>query len=217
VKYSNIVWVCVTLCCIAFALCTLFPDREDSDPDWEWNMRTVLELARKGYTQMDSHRKPVATLDEPGVSTVISGAGIVSRSPEAGQWPDTLDVSVSVVEYGGEHFISVTVDSIPVDWIEPVRIDWPEHRPSPVSVMAEYAIGPEQPFGAGAAWEPVTAWGLRGGVCGTVAIDGSWAAASVRIGHRWGPLSAGADVGYRFGDMPGLHAGLSAGLAVDLH
>ena len=215
-KPLTIIAVCVSLAVIAVCLCNAFPNKDRNVPDWEWNMDTVLELARKGYTQMEAHKRPLVTLDEPGVSTVISGAGVSTRPASDPLWPDTLDVSVSVVEYNGEHFISVLVDSIPVDWIEPVRIDWPEHRPSPVSVMAEYAIGPEQPFGAGAAWEPVTAWSLRGGVCGTVAVDGSWAAASVRIGHRWGPLSAGADVGYRFGDMPGLHAGLSAALAIDL-
>lgn len=200
------------------AICDhLFPKREQSFPDWD--PQIVLELTRKGYAPMETQKRPLQTVSIPGVSTTLHGAGVVVRPDSVPSWPDTLPVEVAVVEYGGKPWIGTWVNGVPVSWTEAPRILWPDPpRPSTVSVIGEYSLTePGGSFGLGASWEPVGIASLHAGPAVTIGTGTDWAALSLRISHRYGPLSVGGDIGYQIGDSPGLHAGLSAGLAIDLN
>ena len=189
-------------------------NRVESFPDWE--PQIVIELIRKGYTPMDTSKPPVEAVSLPGVSTVLHGAGVAVLPDSVAAWPDSLPVEIAVVDVDGYPWIGAWVNGVPVAWTEAPRIAWPDSKPSPISAVCEYAFVSGNPWGVGAAWEPVTVSGYRAGLCATVDTDTEWAAVSARVSRRWGPLSVGGDLGYRFGDIPGLHVGVSAGLAIDL-
>lgn len=202
---------------IGVGIVALFPKRVENFP--EWNPQIVLELARKGYTLMETRKRPLDAVSLPGVSTTLHGAGVAVRPDSMAAWPDSLPVEVAVVEHAGQPWIGAWVNGVPVAWTEAPRIRWPEAPgPSPVSAIVEYSLTePGGSFGLGASWEPVGIASLHAGPAVTVDTGADWAALSLRISHRYGPLSVGGQVGYQIGDSPGLHAGVSAGLAVDLN
>ena len=194
----------------------LLPNREQSFPNWD--PQIIVQLTESGYTPLETQKPPSKPVSIPGVSSTLYGSGIAVRPDSVPAWPDTLPVVVSVVEYAGQPWIGAWVNGVPVSWTEAPRLRLQSRpRPSPVSAIAEYAILPGGgSWGVGASWQPLRLASLHAGPALTVHTGAEWAAASVRVSHRFGPASVGASVGYRLGLEQGLHAGVSAGLAIDL-
>ncbi|HOI36017.1 MAG TPA: hypothetical protein PLF11_01400 [Bacillota bacterium] len=122
--------------------------------------------------------------------------------------PVHVDVAISrrdtsaVVTIGEQ---AVLVDSVRVV-IEPARLRW--------SVYGELASNGEPAVGA--AYQPLRVIGLDIGP--TLSVDASgldWLQAGVRISRQvHTTLNAGLEVGYRFFEDDGLHAGVSFGIGL---
>jgi hypothetical protein len=147
----------------------------------------------------------------PGLHPIITGSG-VWIAPEPVAAGDSLPVTLDVIQHGHQIGVTVSIDSIPVVW-QNLDLTWPRER---FSVYAEAAwIGDRFRPAVGLAWKPVQVWGVEAGPAVSVGLDQPvWGAASVRLSRRvWSTIEAGAAVGYRVGDDPGLHLGASVGFA----
>jgi len=161
--------------------------------------------------------KPVHVPDDkvPAGEPVLYGHGTV----------DSTEVEVIGVQTpDGGKWVRVIVGGKPVHFDS---LQWLE-QPTPEqdndwSVIAECAIigdGPD--FGAGVAWEPVSVLGADMGLAVTADINRDiltapdWIAVSGRLSRSWGPVTFGADAGWRMGEDSGLHLGGAVGLTIGL-
>lgn len=148
---------------------------------------------------------------QPGPKAIIQGSGYWI-APEPVDPGDSLSVALAVIQSGDSIGVTVWVDSTPVVWQE-LRLTWPRER---FSAFAEAAwIGDRFRPAVGLSWKPAQIWGVEVGPAVSVGLDGpAWGAASVRLSRRvWSTIEAGAAVGYRVGDDPGLHLGAGVGFA----
>jgi len=146
----------------------------------------------------------------PGLHPIITGSG-VWIAPEPVAAGDSIPVTLDVIQHGHQIGVTVSIDSIPVVW-QNLDLTWPRER---FSVYAEAAwIGDRARPGIGLAWKPVQVWGVEIGPAASMALDRPlWGAASVRLSRRvWSTIEAGASVGYRIGDEPGLHVAAGVGV-----
>ena len=148
---------------------------------------------------------------QPGRKAIIHGSGYWV-APEAVNPGDSLSVALAVIQSGDSIGVTVWVDSTPVVW-QSLALTWPRER---FGAFAEAAwIGDRFRPAAGISWKPVQVWGVEAGPAVSVGLDRPvWGAASVRLSRRvWSTIEAGAAVGYRVGDDPGLHLGAGVGFA----
>lgn len=223
-KPISIISVAVSLAVIAICLCTMFPDRDDSDPEREpFDTATADSLGYKPVRFVKPGQiQPVKPVQ--GGEAIVAGEGYVVRPDSLEVWPDTLPVELSVLEDGdGNWWAGVWVAGQPVTWQRLEGVKRPDDSPSNWSALIECAwVSERADVGVGAAWTPITLWGTETGLAATVDLNRvidtapDWGAVCGHARRLYGPVSVGAEVGYRFGEDAGLHLGVSAGLAIDL-
>jgi hypothetical protein len=148
---------------------------------------------------------------QPGRKAIIAGSGYWI-APEPIDPGDSLSVALAVIQSGEHVGVTVSIDSVPVVWQE-LRLTWPRER---FGLYGEAAwIGDRFRPAVGLAWKPAQIWGVEVGPAVSVGLDQPvWGAVSARASRRvWSTVEAGATVGYRIGDDPGLHLGASVGFA----
>jgi hypothetical protein len=148
---------------------------------------------------------------QPGRKAIIAGSGYWI-APEPVDPGDSLSVAVAVIQRGDSIGVTVWVDSTPVVWQE-LRLTWPRER---FGAFVEAAwIGDRFRPAVGLAWKPAQVWGVEVGPAVSVGLDQPvWGAVSARASRRvWSTVEAGATIGYRIGDDPGLHLGAGVGFA----
>jgi hypothetical protein len=148
---------------------------------------------------------------QPGRKAIIAGSGYWI-APEPIDPGDSLSVALAIIQSGEHVGVTVSIDSVPVVWQE-LRLTWPRER---FGLYGEAAwIGDRFRPAVGLAWKPAQIWGVEVGPAVSVGLDQPvWGAVSARASRRvWSTVEAGATVGYRIGDDPGLHLGASVGFA----
>ena len=158
-----------------------------------------------------------------GTVPVIAGSGYVVKPDTLEQWPDTLDVDVSVVVAPDGHWwAGVWIEGLPVTWHK-LNMTQPQTRRRNWQAVVEVAAVSDQPdIGVGVAWTPIRAAGFSGGLSATVDLNRvidtapDWFAVSGHVSRRYGPVHVGGHVGYRFGQDAGLHLGVCVGVGLDL-
>jgi hypothetical protein len=147
---------------------------------------------------------------QPGRKAIIAGSGYWI-APEPIDPGDSLSVALAIIQSGEHVGVTVSIDSVPVVWQE-LRLTWPRER---FGAFVEAAwIGDRFRPAVGLAWKPAQIWGVEVGPAVSVGLDQPmWGAVSVRLSRRvWSTIEAGAAVGYRVGDDPGLHIGMGLGV-----
>lgn len=148
---------------------------------------------------------------QPGRKAIIAGSGYWI-APEPVDPGDSLSVALAVIQSGEHVGVTVSIDSVPVVW-QSLALTWPRER---FGAFVEAAwIGDRFRPAVGLAWKPAQVWGVEVGPAVSVGLDQPmWGAVSARASRRvWSTIEAGAAVGYRIGDDPGLHLGASVGFA----
>jgi hypothetical protein len=153
----------------------------------------------------------------PAGEPILHGTGAVEETGEVVEL-------VGVQTPDGKRWLTGWVDGRRVVFD---RLDWselPRHNDhSDLHLLIESAwVGDSPDFGVGVAWEPVHVLGADMGPALTMDLNRDigqapdWIALSGRLSRSFGPLSIGGDAGYRIGEDPGLHLGVSAGLTIAL-
>lgn len=176
--------------------------------------KPLQEIGYKPITETKPANIPGPKLP-PSVTPVLVAEGTVQ---------DSVAVSAVVVEsLDGQHWIDIIVggEHVEIDhvsWADSPRVE----KDNDWSLLIECAHVDGPDMGLGLAWEPLEVMGGRVGLQATTDLNPDlrdspdWVAPAARLSRRWGAVSLGAGVGYRFGEEAGLHCGVALGLAVGL-